>query len=268
MLTLAYLLLWAATIASVAHLRYSKRWIGWAAIGATIASWGALTLGLVTRGLNAGHWPLTNRYEFALCFMWAIVSIYMLLETSWRERRRTEAFVLAIALLVATYAMLRPADEQTIQPLLPALRSVWLQIHVLSAAVGYGACAVAAGLGAIQFMPSRSFVQEQLPRREEIERVMERILELGFLWLTASILSGAIWAQNVWGRYWGWDPKETWTLIAWLWYLLVLHVRGLRGWYGRRLAVLVIVGLAVVFFTFAGLPWWLQTTRLESLHGF
>lgn len=267
MLTPTYAWLWLALAAYIAHLVNPKRWIGWTATGATAVSWAVLTAGLVMRGLAAGHWPLTNRYEFALVFVWAIVAVYLLLEADWRERR-AGASALIVASLVATYAILRPADEQAIRPLLPALRSIWLQIHVLTAAMAYGICGVAAGLGALRLMQSAFAERWQLPAEEEIERTMERIVMLAFPWLTLSILSGAIWAQNAWGRYWDWDPKESWSLIMWLWYLLVLHVRGLRDWRGRRLAALVLAGFAIVLFTFAGLPWLLQTARLESLHGF
>jgi ABC-type transport system involved in cytochrome c biogenesis permease subunit len=97
---------------------------------------------------------------------------------------------------------------------------------------------------------------------------MERAVAWGFPWLTLGIFSGAIWAQNAWGRYWGWDPKETWSLVTWLWYLLILHVRVVRGWRGRRLALLVLAGFAIVFFSFAGLPLLIRAARLESLHGF
>jgi ABC-type transport system involved in cytochrome c biogenesis permease subunit len=97
---------------------------------------------------------------------------------------------------------------------------------------------------------------------------MERAIGLGFPWLTLSILAGAIWAQNAWGRYWGWDPKETWALVTWLWYLLILHLRPQPAWRGRRLAGLVIAGLGIVIFTFVGVPWLVRTVRLESLHGF
>jgi ABC-type transport system involved in cytochrome c biogenesis permease subunit len=203
---------------------------------------------------------LTNRYEFALCFLWVIVTVYLLLEANWRERR-AGAFVLAVALLVATFALLRPTDEQTIRPLLPILRSIWLQIHVLSAAIGYGVCGVAAGLAVMRLVSPASSEETQ-------EILMERIVTLGFPWLTLGLLSGAIWAQNAWGRYWGWDPKETWALLTWLWYLLILHVRGVHGWRGRRLAALVLAGFGIVFFTLAGLPWLIRTVRLESLHGF
>jgi cytochrome c-type biogenesis protein CcsB len=232
-------------------------------------SWALLTIGLVQRGLSAGHWPLTTPYEFALCWVWAITAIYLLLEASWRERR-AGGFVLVIALLVMTYAVLRPADKQTIAPLLPALRSPWLQLHVLTTLLGFGAFGVATGLGLMQLIKWHALAGEsaQTLTRAELERTMYRTVVLGFPWLTLGILTGAIWAQAAWGRYWGWDPKETWALITWLWYLLVLHIYPLRHWRGRRLAALVVTGLGIVLFTFIGVPWLVRTIRLESLHGF
>jgi cytochrome c-type biogenesis protein CcsB len=253
--------------------------MGWLATGTTVIVWGLLTAGLVQRGLVAGHWPLANRYEVALCLVWAIVGIYLLLEASWHERR-AGAFVLVVALLVATYAILQPADEKAITPLLPALRSAWLQLHVLSTLVGYGAFGVATGLGLMQLMrrtpPDEGEQILSAPVQsgsaghtwEEIERTMVQVVGLGFPWLTLGILTGAIWAQNAWGRYWGWDPKESWSLVTWLWYLLILHVRPLPGWRGRWLAGLVVAGFGVVLFTFVGVPWLVRTVRLESLHGF
>jgi cytochrome c-type biogenesis protein CcsB len=284
---LAYALLWVAALAYVVHARSGKRLAGWAAMGTTTVAWGTLAAALIRRGLAAGHWPLTSRYEFALCFAWTIATIYLLLETAWHERR-AGAYVLAVALLVATYAVTRPADEQRIAPLLPALCSAWLQIHVLSALVGYGAFGVGAGLGLARLLSPPSSPQPPSPpeiggekggqgaggevsptyQESQLERAIERALALGFPWLTLSILAGAIWAQNAWGRYWGWDPKETWALITWLWYLLILHVRPLPNWRGRRLAGLVVVGLGLVIFTFIGVPWLVRTMRLESLHGF
>ncbi len=267
---LAYALLWVATLVYVGHARTGKPWVGRGATGAAVVGWGLLTAGLVRRGLMAGHWPLTNRYEVALCLVWTIVAVYLLLETSWR-RRRAGVPVLAVALLVATYALVRPPDERAVVPLLPALRSAWLQIHVLSTLVGYGAFGVAAGLGLVRLVrrtsPGGNEQGEPL-LTGEVDRTMERAVALGFPWLTLGILTGAIWAQNAWGRYWGWDPKETWALVTWLWYLMVLHVRALHGWRGRRLAGLVVLGFGVVLFTFVGVPWLVRTVRLESLHSF
>jgi cytochrome c-type biogenesis protein CcsB len=268
---MTYALLGLTLCAYAVHLARGGRWTGRIATGLGLVAWAALTRDLVERGLEAGHWPLTNRYEFALCFVWAILTICLLLEADWRERRGS-AFALAMALLVATYAVTRSADEQAIAPLLPALRSVWLQVHVLTAVMGYGAFGVAAGLGLMLWVADANWWMRSglssLPSTEETERAVGRTIALGFPWLTLSILTGAIWAQKAWGRYWGWDPKETWALITWLWYLLVLHVRPLRRWRGWRLAALVVAGFGLVLFTFIGVPWLVRTVRLESLHGF
>ncbi len=265
---LAYALLWAAALVYIVHAAIGRGWVGRVATGLTVTAWGMLTGGLVKRGLASGHWPLASRYEFALCFVWAIVAVYLLLEASWRERR-AGPFVLAVALLVATYAVTRSSTEKALMPLPPALRSVWLQVHVLTAMVGYAAFAVAAGLGVMRL------VQRAAPLLiggagggKEIERTMERAVALGLPWLTLAIITGAIWAQNAWGRYWGWDPKETWALITWLWYLLFLHVRPLRSWRGKRSAWLAVAGFSLVLFTFIGVPWLVRTVRLESLHGY
>ena len=231
---------------------------GRAASVAAGTGWVLLTAALVARGAAAGHWPLSSRYEFALCFAWAILGVYLLLELRVHERR-AGAFVMGVALLVTTFALLRPEEEKIIHPLLPALRSVWLQLHVVAAAIGYGACGVAAGLAAAQLA---------VTGLDGIERQTERVIGWGFPWLSAALVTGAIWAQDAWGRYWGWDPKETWTLITWLWYLLLLHSWGLRSWRGRRLAWLTVAGFGIVFFTFAGLPWLLRTVRMASLHAF
>jgi ABC-type transport system involved in cytochrome c biogenesis permease subunit len=141
-----------------------------------------------------------------------------------------------------------------------------MPVHVLTAMVGYAAFGVAAGLSVMRLIDREK--DERWPLAEVIERAMDRSVGLGFPWLTLSILTGAIWAQKAWGRYWGWDPKETWALVTWLWFLLVLHVRPLPRWRGRRLAALVVAGFGLVLFTFVGVPWLVRTVRLESLHGF
>jgi len=260
LIRLAYALLWVAALAYVVQGRVGRGSLGRAATGMAGIAWAVLTGGLIERGLAAGHWPLTNRYEVALWWGWATVALYLLLEASWRERR-AGPFVLAAALLVVSYAFTRPATERSLVPLLPALRSVWLQVHVLSSVIGYGAFGAAAGLGFMRLVG-------QAASAGELERAIARVVGWGFPWLTLGILSGAIWAQDAWGRYWGWDPKETWALVTWLWYLLILHVDRLPGWGGRRLAWLTLFGFGIVFFTFAGVPWLVRTVRLESLHGF
>lgn len=271
LITLAYALLWLSALFALAHLRSERRWMGRLSSASAILTLGVLSAGLAQRATVAGHWPLTNAYEFALIFLWSILAIHLMLEATWRQRR-FGLFALAIALMVATYAISRPEEAKAISPLLPALRSVYLQIHVTTCAIGYGAFGMAAGLGLAQLILFRGSPPdgsgEPDPSQEELERMMERCLALGFPWLTLGILSGAIWAQNAWGRYWGWDPKETWALVTWLWILLLFHLRTLRKWRGRRLAALVVLCFAIVIFTFIGVPWLVRTVQLESLHGF
>ncbi len=292
---LAYGLLWIALLAHFVYAKWSQRPAVWIAAGAGLASCGLLGAGLVERGLAAGHWPLTNRYEFALDWAWVMLAIYLLQALDVTLRRETldapaGLCALALALLIMTLAVTRSAAEQATAPLLPALRSAWLQVHVLSALVGYGAFSVAAGAALAQVFwnpgpqPDENVVgaaprersecleqpQGVAPTRKGHFRHGEFLwaVKWGLLWLTLSMLSGAIWAQTAWGRYWGWDPKETWALVTWLFYLLILHARSLPAWRGRRLAVLVVAGLGVVMFTFIGVPWLVRTVRLESLHGF
>ncbi|MCD6289450.1 MAG: c-type cytochrome biogenesis protein CcsB [Anaerolineae bacterium] len=263
----AYIALWAAFAGYVAHARARSPRMGLTATGLTTLAWALWTAGLVQRGWTAGHWPLATRYEVALCFTWAVVTIYLILETSWGEHT-AGAYVLPIALFIATYAITRPATARASAPLLPALRSAWLQVHVVSAVIGYGSFGVAAGLGLMHWMQKSSENARQEKQASEIEQHICQVIGWGFPWLTLGILSGAIWAQAAWGRYWGWDPKETWALITWLWYLLIFHARTLPRWRGRRLATLAVAGFGVIWFTFAGVPWLVRVVRLQSLHGF
>jgi cytochrome c-type biogenesis protein CcsB len=278
MITAAYFSLWLSFLIYVLYVRMKKDWLGKAGTITLAVSFGLLSLGLIQHSRQAGHWPLTNRYEVTLSILWAMLAIYLLLEISWRERSAAP-YVLVLGLLVGSYALTRPLSEKALTPLLPVLRTIWLQVHVLTSVLGYGAFVVAAGLGLKQVTspsltpvarsplnPGKGVSRGQDER--QIERAMERVVALGFPWLSLGILTGAIWAQKAWGRYWGWDPKETWALITWLWYLLIMHVRSLATWRGRRLAWLVVAGFVIVAFTFIGVPWLVRTVRLESLHGF
>ncbi|UCF61713.1 MAG: cytochrome c biogenesis protein CcsA [Anaerolineaceae bacterium] len=270
LIEIGYVVLWGATIGYLLHGRSGQRWLGQLASITTLISTCILIAGLVQRGVQAGHWPLSNRYEVALCIGSLILVIYLLIEVGWHERR-AGALVLLFSLLSFTFAFTRPQSERLITPLLPALRSIWLQLHVLTTLIGYAAFGVAAGIALtrlLQTVPLEGEERVWLPSGVNSEAMMERVVALGFPWLSLGILTGAIWAQNAWGRYWGWDPKETWTLITWLWYLLILHVRTLRNWRGPRLAALIVAGCFVVIFTYIGVPWLVRTVRLESLHGF
>lgn len=269
------LVLLGATAAYVTHVAGEWHWPGAAGTLLTLAALVTLTVGLVTRGTRAGHWPLANRFEFALCCVWATLLFYLLLERS-AGTRAGGAFVLPLALLLALWAAQRPETDQVIRPLSPALQSNWFPLHVGCSALAYGAFIVAGGFGALflvgEWLRQRGFIAAEetirFPAPERTAYLVWRGVGLGFPWLTLGMLTGAIWAQVAWGRYWDWDPKESWTLITWLVYLILLHGRALRGWRGRRVAWLAVIGVGAVGFTFLGVSWLVRTLRLESVHIF
>jgi len=247
----------------------SRSAMGRAGTWASLTALVALTVALLVRGLRAWHWPFATAYEFALCFVWGTVMVYLLLER-WCGTRVTGAFVISIAFLLLAYArFVMPPAARLAQPVLPALRSIWFQLHVFPAAVAYGAFAVAGGVGLMALLTRRwSALQERLPPQRELERLADRAVAFGYPWMTAAMIIGAIWAQFAWGRYWGWDIKEVWALIVWLVYTLYLHARALRGWRGRPLAWLAVAGLVTVLFTLFSVGWLARRVGLESLHVF
>jgi cytochrome c-type biogenesis protein CcsB len=273
------LTLLGASVAYTTHAATGRRAWGQGATLLTAIAWATLTIGLLTRGVRAGHWPLTTRFEFALATAWAALAFYLCLERSM-ETRAGGAFVLPLVGLLTLWAAHCSPAEQAIRPLAPVLRSGWFPLHVGCTAVAYGAFIVAGGLG-LMFWASELRARltgeapEALHRRSETtapwalaDYYIWRAAGLGFPWLTLGMLTGAVWAQVAWGRYWAWDPKESWTLITWLIWLILLHGRALRGWRGRRVARLAVLGLGAVWFTFLGVGWLVQTLRLESVHTF
>jgi cytochrome c-type biogenesis protein CcsB len=252
----------------LAALAYARGW----RIGAWLGAAGAMILAgaLAARGLRAGYWPLTSEYEFALAF--ALAATLAALVPAAKPGRCVPAVqagtMLIAALLVAYARFVLPGFKQTIRPLPLALDSVWLPLHVGSAALAYGALALAGMAGPVWLL--REYVLSHAEGAERIgtEWLLDRAIATGFPLLTLSMIFGMIWAQVAWGRYWGWDLKEIWTLITWLVYALYWHVRRRPLWQGRRLAWLALMGLASVLFTFLGVGWLARTIGLESLHLF
>jgi ABC-type transport system involved in cytochrome c biogenesis permease subunit len=180
-------------------------------------------------------------------------------------RRNGTSVVVASAMMVAAalvlYARLgMPAIRIAIRPLPPALDSVWLPLHVGAAALAYGFLAVAGSAGFAWLLSESA--------RSEVEWLLDRAIAVGYPLLTLSLLLGMIWAQVAWGRYWGWDLKEVWTLITWLIYTLYWHLCRRRRWRGRRQAWLALAGFGSVLFTFVGVGWLARMVGLESLHLF
>jgi ABC-type transport system involved in cytochrome c biogenesis permease subunit len=150
------------------------------------------------------------------------------------------SFLLPVVFLIIFYASFL---SKQIVPLPPALESYWLGIHVTLAFLSYGAFVLSFVTGVMYLI---------LPSIETLDYLSYKSISLGFPLLTLGIITGALWANNAWGSYWSWDPKETWSLITWLIYASYLHARVIAGWRGRKAAYLSIVGFGCVLFTYFG----------------
>jgi len=216
--------------------------------------------------LGIGHAPLSNLYESLVFFAITIILIYLFIERKY-QNRVIGAFTTPIAFLALAYASMSPNISDRIQPLIPALKSNWLIAHVIACFIGYGAFAVACGVSFMYLVKQKSSDNKSsmlnlLPDLDLLDDLNHRLVMFGFLFLSVGIITGAVWAYSAWGRYWGWDPKETWSLITWFVYATLLHARMMRGWRGKRTAFLSIGGFAAVLFTYFGV------NLLPGLHSY
>jgi len=252
-------------------------WLRQAAVINSAGAAAALVVALVRRALESGHWPFATAYEFALTLACSGTLIHLLWE--WRGGvQAAGAFTLAPVLGLTFWAQfLLSPSAQRIQPLPLALRSIWFPLHVAPAALAYGAFALTGGAGAMRLLwpfgvslvpRPRLEARAHLLEPEWVEALIDRGLTFGYPWLSMTLIFGMVWAQMAWGSYWSWDIKEVWTLVTWLFYTLLLHCRLLRGWGGRRMGWLALMGLGLVFFTFVGVGWLARRVGLQSLHVF
>jgi cytochrome c-type biogenesis protein CcsB len=216
--------------------------------------------------LGIGHAPLSNLYESLIFFSLTIGLLYLYLERRYKTRV-IGAFAMPLAFLAMAYASLSPNISDRIQPLIPALKSNWLIAHVIACFIGYAAFAIAFGISIMFFLrrgngANKEGLLQRLPEDKILDELTHQLVMFGFLWLSAGIITGAVWANSAWGRYWGWDPKETWSFITWLIYAALLHFRLMRGWRGKRIAVLSVIGFLAVLFTYFGV------NLLPGLHSY
>ena len=239
-----------------------------------------LTSQLVLRWWESGHFPISNLYE-SLCFLaWACTLTQLLVERSWPSPIVAAAATPMGLGCIAFASFALPDQLQTSAPLVPALRSSWLVMHVSVIMVSYAALLVGSLLSLAVLVTDRGEALElrsssigsggfrqsvgvgndgvlqlqsiQLSTTEQLDSLSYRTITVGFLMLTVGIVSGAVWANEAWGSYWSWDPKETWALICWLVYAAYLHTRLSRGWQGRRPALVAVVGLVVIAVCYIG----------------
>ena len=223
--------------------------------------------GTVLRGMAAGRVPWANMYEFTLVGTLVAVATFVAL-TRWRDVRFLGTIVvgltvLALGLALAVFYL--PAD-----PVQPILDSYWLVIHVSIATIASGLLTVSFAASVLQLLKDsrdegspwlghpRWRMLDALPPVRDLEALSFRITAVGFVLWTFTIMAGAVWAEHSWGRYWGWDPKETWSFVVWVVYAAYLHARTTAGWSGRRAAWFVVVGYATVLFNFTGVNLFFQ----------
>jgi cytochrome c-type biogenesis protein CcsB len=219
----------------------------------------AQTAYMALRWFVAGRAPFSNMFESMVLFAWAVVVVYLAL----RVRLQVPALGAATALLAVLTLAYASTFETKIQPLMPALRSNWLTVHVLTVFLGYGGFAVAALASAGFLIAARSGSKVRPEIVAALDVATAKTISFGFLFLTVGILSGAVWANSAWGTYWSWDPKETWSLITWFIYAVFLHCRFMRGWKGKRAAWISVVGFTSVIFTYYGVNF-----LLSGLHSY
>ncbi len=236
---------------------------------ATALTWSATLFGFV--GLmvrwyesyliapDVGHIPISNLYEVFVLFCLITALLYL----HYEQRLNTKqlgGFVLLVVNAAVGFILWYTFDRQAhnIQPLVPALQSYWMKIHVPANFVGYGAFSLAAMVASAYLLANKGVLASRLPELDVLDDLMYKSIAVGFAFFTIATILGAMWAAEAWGGYWSWDPKETWALIVWLNYAAWLHLRMVKGFRGPVLAWWALIGLIVTTFAFLGVNMFLS----------
>lgn len=270
-------ILWMSTLFFLSTLFYWGGLIARSDFGGAVGSklsWAAVVLGftgMLVRwyesylvGVDVGHIPISNLYEVFVLFSLITALFYLYYEEHYETRQLGPFVLLVISAAVGFllwYTVSREAAE--IQPLVPALQSWWMKIHVPANFIGYGTFALAAMVSVAYLLKSHGMLVDRLPALEVLDDVMYKAIAVGFAFFTIATILGALWAAEAWGGYWSWDPKETWALIVWLNYAAWLHMRLMKGLRGHVAAWWALVGLLVTTFAFLGV-----NIFLSGLHSY
>ncbi|BBP42314.1 c-type cytochrome biogenesis protein CcsB [Thiosulfativibrio zosterae] len=243
---------------------------------ATTLTWAASVFGLVGMlvrwresyliNFDYGHIPVSSLYEVFVLFVVITALLYLYYEQKMNTRAMG-GFVLLVISAAVAFILWYTFDKgaHVIQPLVPALKSYWMKIHVPANFVGYGTFSIAAMVGVAYLItdkvkrtnPNSAFLTK-MPTLEKMDDLMYKSIALGFAFFTIATVLGAMWAAEAWGGYWSWDPKETWALIVWLNYAAWLHIRMSKGWRGTPMAWWAFVGLLITTFAFLGVNMFLS----------
>ncbi|MBF0112518.1 MAG: c-type cytochrome biogenesis protein CcsB [Desulfamplus sp.] len=273
-----------ASVLYIGSWTFKKEVMAKAGFFVLVAGFTGNTMGIILRWIESykigyGHAPFSNMYESLVFFSWTIAALYLFVEIKYKERI-IGVFATPLAFLSIAYASLSPSISDKITPLIPALKSNWLIAHVITCFLGYAGFAVAFGFSIMYLIKpvdleqnthisadkklknGKKSLYSKLPSLDLMDELIHQMVMFGFLFLTIGIITGSVWANSAWGTYWSWDPKETWSLITWFIYAILLHLRLMRGWHGKRIAWVSIVGFMAVLFTYFGV------NLLPGLHSY
>lgn len=234
------------------------------AVGAWSAGTGLVVhaSSLLVRWVHLGHGPYVSRYEVFSSDAWISVLVFLFAQAVYPQIKAAGAIVMPLTFLLLGFALMSSPEARALPP---SLKSWWLILHMGFAKLSLGSIFIGFSASCFYLWRNRKTGAAPFPDEaaslESLDMTAYRFFALGFLFMGIMIASGAIWANNAWGRYWGWDPVETWSLIAWLTYGVYLHGRLLRGWKGWRSAVFGVVSLPIVFVSYFGV-----TILTQSIH--
>jgi len=243
------------TLAYLAYIFFLKNSLSRTAVIAVSIGFASHTFAILTRYIEAGYTPVTSLYESLSFFAWMIVGILLIANLKYKVKV-LGSFLTPIALILMFFAFALPKE---IFPLAPVLKSYWHPFHVVFAFLGNAIFALTFCCGVMYLIQEHQLkskkmgpITKRLPPLNLLDDLSYQSLKYGFPLLTLGIITGAVWAEYAWGRYWNWDPKETWSLITWLLYAALLHQRLTVGWRGRKAAIMAIAGFLAILFTFLG----------------
>lgn len=265
-------IMWMNVLFMLAMLTYWFALYRRSAFSANVASvltWVAVLfgfVGLMVRwyesyliGADVGHIPVSNLYEVFVLFCLITALLYLHYEQKLNTKQ-LGGFVLLVINAAVGFILWYTFDREAhnIQPLVPALQSYWMKIHVPANFVGYGSFSLAAMVALAYLLASKGVLASRLPSLEMLDDLMYKAIAIGFAFFTIATILGAMWAAEAWGGYWSWDPKETWALIVWLNYAAWLHLRMVKGLRGPLLAWWSLIGLIITTFAFLGVNMFLS----------
>lgn len=212
------------------------------------------SIALIARWIESGHGPYYSMYEVFSSYAWVSVALFLLSVLRTNKTRFVGLVVMPVSFILMGLGFNVSMEIATVPP---SLNSFWLAAHVGFAKLGFGSILIATGMGVLYLLKERKPVHyreffERFPTTGIMDDLSYQFAAVGFIFLTIMIAAGAIWADQSWGRYWGWDPIETWSLISWLVYGVYLHLRMNAGWRGKRAAWLMVANMVILIFSLFG----------------